>query len=429
MLDSYFKLSELGTTVRTEIVAGATTFLTMAYIIFVNPEILSHAGMDHGASFVATCVAAAIGSAIMGLYANYPIAQAPGMGLNAYFAFVIVATFGYSWQTALTVVFLSGVLFLILSILPVREWVMNAIPRSLKLAIGAGIGLFLAFIALQNAGVVVAHPVTLVTVGDLANPTIILAGLGLVAIAALDYHKVPGAILIGILAVTVAGVTFDLAPAAGIFAPPPSLAPTLFQLDFSAVFETAFITAVLVLLLFDVFDSAGTLIGVAYQANFIDENGRLPRLRQALIADSTATVAGALIGTSTTTSYIESTAGIKAGGRSGLTAVVVAVLFLLALFFAPLAETVPAFATAPAILFVACMMAKGLADIDWNDATDYVPAMVTAIAMPLSFSISTGIGLGFITYAALKLLSGRFSEASPAVLGLAAIFIVKFAVG
>ncbi|MCP4328797.1 MAG: NCS2 family permease [Alphaproteobacteria bacterium] len=429
MVEGYFKLSEHGTTVRTEIIAGATTFLTMAYINFVNPDILSHAGMDRGAVFVATCLAAAIGSAIMGLYANYPIAQAPGMGLNAYFAFVIVGSMGYSWQVALTVVFLSGLLFLILSILPVREWIINSIPRSQKLAIAAGIGLFLAIIALENAGIVIAHPATLVGLGDLKSTTVLLACLGLVVISALSVRRVPGAILIGILSITIVGIALGETPAGDIFAMPPSLAPTFFQFDFAHVLEIGFVTAVFVLLLFDLFDSAGTLIGVAYQGGLLDADGRLPRLRQALIADSTATVAGSIIGTSTTTSYIESTAGIQAGGRTGLTAVVVAILFLVALFFAPLAATIPSYATAPAILFVACMMTRSLADLDWDDVSEYVPAVITAISMPLTFSISTGIGLGFISYAAIKLLAGKFTEISPTVAVLALIFVAKFAVG
>ena len=344
MLDSYFKLSELGTTVRTEIVAGLTTFLTLAYIIFVNPDILSATGMDKNAVFVATCLAAAIGTAIMGLYANYPIALAPGMGLNAYFAFTIVLGLGYSWQVALGAVFCSGVLFFILSVLPVREWIINSIPRSQKMAIAAGIGLFLGIIALNNAGIVVAHPVTLVTVGDLTQWTVILAVLGFFVMIALDYHKIPGAIIIGIIAVTVVGwlAGFSPAPPAVITAPP-SLAPTFFQLDIVGAIEVGFLTIVFTFLLVDLFDTAGTLVGVLHQGGLLDEEGKVPRLRKALLADSTATMAGALLGTSTTTSYIESAAGIRAGGRTGLTAVVVAILFLLALVFAPVATAIPGY--------------------------------------------------------------------------------------
>ena len=427
MIESMFKLSAHGTTARAEAVAGVTTFLAMSYIIFVNPQILSAAGMDRDAVFVATCLASVFGSLVMGLYANYPIAVAPGMGLNAYFAYTVVGTLGYGWEVALGAVFISGVLFFAISVLPIREWIINAIPRSQKMAISAGIGFLLGIIALENAGAIVAHPATLVTVGDLTKPSTMLAGLGFVIIVALDHRRIPGAIIIGILVVTGLSLALGISEPRGVFAPPPSLAPTFFALDIVGGFELGLVTIIFTFLLLDVFDSAGTLIGVAQRAGFLDAQGRLPRLKKALIADSTATMVGALLGTSTTTAYIESAAGVRAGGRTGLTAVVVAVLFLLALFLAPLAGSVPSFATAPAILFIACVMARGIAEIDWDDATDFAPAVVTALAMPLTFSISTGIGLGFIAYATIKLLSGRFRDASPAMIVLAALFAVKFA--
>lgn len=326
MLSSYFKLAENGTTVRTEILAGITTFLTMAYITFVNPAILSDAGMDFGAVFVATCVAAAIGTAIMGLYANYPIALAPGMGLNAFFAYGVVLGMGHSWQVALGAVFLSGILFIILSVLPVREWIINAIPRGLKMAISAGIGLFLAIIALKNAGVVVDHPATLITLGDPTSWPVILAFLGFFVIVALDHRKVPGAVIIGILAVTAAGVALGVSEWKGLASLPPDPLPTFLQLDLGGALQLGLITIVFTFLFVDLFDTAGTLVGLAHRAGLLDQQGRLPRLGKALIADSTATAAGALLGTSTTTSYIESAAGINAGGRTGLTAVTVAVL-------------------------------------------------------------------------------------------------------
>lgn len=428
MIESVFKLSEHGTNLRSEIIGGVTTFLAVAYIIFVNPEILSAAGMDRDSVFVATCVAAAFGSLVMGLYANYPIAVAPGMGLNAYFAYTVVGQLGYSWQVALGAVFLSGVLFFIISILPIREWLINAIPRSQKLAISTGIGFLLGIVALESAGIVVAHPVTLVTVGDLTQPTTILACLGFLIIVVLDYRKMPGAIITGILSITALGLGLGLSESRGLFAPPPSIAPTLFELDIAAALELGLLTIIFTFLLLDVFDSAGTLIGVAQRAGFLDSEGRLAGLRKALVADSSATMVGAVLGTSTTTAYIESLTGIRAGGRTGLTAVVVAVLFILALFFAPLAGSVPSFATAPAILFVACVMSQGLAEVDWNDVTDYAPAVITAITMPLTFSISTGIGLGLIAYAAIKILAGRFSDTSPAVIFLAALFVLEFAI-
>lgn len=426
MLDAIFKLSQNGTTLRREALAGATTFLAMVYIIFVNPQILSAAGMDRDAVFVATCLAAAIGSLIMGLYANYPIALAPGMGLNAYFAFTVVLTLGHTWQVALGAVFVSGLLFLAISVSPLRAWLIGAIPKSQKMAISAGIGLLLGIVALETAGVVVAHKATLVTVGDLTRPETLLACLGFLVIAALDYRKVPGAIVIGILAVTVLGIALGLTTPTGVFAPPPSLKPTLFAMNIPGALELGLVTIVFTFLLLDLFDTTGSLIGVCQRAGLLDENGQMPRLKKALVADASATMVGAALGTSTTTSYIESLAGIRAGGRTGLTAVVVAGFFILALFFAPLAGSVPPFATAAAVFFVACVMCQALADIDWNDLTDFVPAVVTAIAMPLTFSISTGIGLGFIAYVAIKILSGRHKEASPAMLALAAVFAVKF---
>lgn len=402
----------------------------MAYIIVVNPEILAAAGMDRDAVFVATCFAAAIGSLIMGLYANYPIALAPGMGLNAYFAFTVVLTLGYSWQVALGAVFISGVLFLFISVLPIRTWLIDAIPRSQKLAISAGIGLLLGIVALENAGVVVSHPKTLVTVGDLTRPETLLSCFGFFVIVALDYRKIPGAIIIGVMLVTAVGIGLglDINTPDGLLALPPSLQPTLLALDVPGAFELGLLTIVFTFLLLDLFDSTGTLIGVCHRAGYLDDNGHMPRLKKALVADAGATMVGALVGTSTTTAYIESLAGIRAGGRTGLTAVVAAGLFLLALFFAPLARSVPAFATAPAVFFVACVMCQALAGIDWSDVTDFVPAVITALAMPLTFSISTGIGLGFIAYVVIKILSGHIRQTSPAMMVLAGIFVIKFAI-
>jgi AGZA family xanthine/uracil permease-like MFS transporter len=426
MLESFFKLHEHGTTVRQELVAGLTTFLTMAYITFVNPSILSETGMDFGAVFVATCIAAAFGTLVMGLYANYPIALAPGMGLNAFFTYGVVLGMGHSWQVALGTVFISGLLFVLLSVLPVREWIINSIPRTLKMAISAGIGLFLAIIALKNAGVIVKHPATLVGLGDMTAARTILAMLGFVIIVALTQRKVPGAVVIGILVTTVLGLAWGVSEWRGFMSLPPDPSPTLLALDLKGAFETGLIVVVFTFLFVDLFDTAGTLVGVAHRAELLDARGHLPRLDRALLADSTATVAGALLGTSPTTSYIESAAGTNAGGRTGLTAVAVAVLFLLCLFLAPLAQTVPDYATAPALLFVACLMTRGLAELDWDDVTESAPAVVTALSMPLTFSIAHGIGLGFITYAAVKLLSGNASQCPSAVFVISLLFIGKF---
>jgi AGZA family xanthine/uracil permease-like MFS transporter len=382
--------------------------------------------MPRDAVFVATCLAAALGSAIMGLYANYPIALAPGMGLNAYFAFVVVGTLGYSWQAALGAVLISGCLFVLVSVLRVREWIVNAIPRSLKLAISAGIGLFLAIIGLKNAGVVAADPATFVTLGKLHAPAPLFAAAGLLLIVALQARRVTGGIVIGILAVSLASIALGYSTFGGVFSLPPSLAPTFLQLDLAGALDAGLISVVLTFFLVELFDATGTLIGVCHRAGLLDEKGRLPRLSRALLADSTAIVAGSLLGTSSTTAYIESAAGTAVGGRTGLTALVVAVLFVLALFFAPLAASVPAYATAPALIYVAVLMTRGLAEIDWEDLTEAAPAVLCAVAMPFTFSIANGIAFGFISYAGIKLLAGRWREVAPAVWIIALVFVGRF---
>ncbi|UWZ99174.1 NCS2 family permease [Vibrio splendidus] len=426
MFEKLFKLSENGTNVRTEIIAGLTTFLTMAYIIFVNPMILADAGMDHGAVFVATCLAAAIGCFIMGFVANYPIAQAPGMGLNAFFTYAVVMGMGYTWQVALAAVFVSGVIFIFLSIFKIREWIINSIPMSLRVGISAGIGLFLAFIALGNAGIVVSNSATKVSLGDITAIAPMLGALGFFLTIALVHRGVKGAVMIAILAITAIGIAIGDVQYGGIISTPPSLAPTFMQLDFSAVFEIGMISVVFAFLFVDLFDTAGTLVGVATKANLIKEDGKLPRLNKALLADSTATSIGALLGTSNTTSYVESVAGVAEGGRTGLTAVVVGILFLLALFFSPLAGMIPAYATSGALFYVAILMMSGLVGIDWRDLTEAAPVVVTCLLMPLTYSIAEGISLGFIAYAAIKLLSGKGRDVSPAVWVMSAIFILKY---
>lgn len=426
-LSKFFKLDEHGTSVRVESMSGLTTFLAMAYITVVNPSILSQAGMDFGAVFVATCIAAAFGTIVMGLYANYPIAQAPGMAQNAFFTFGVVLGMGHNWQTALGAVFISGVIFVALSVLPVREWLINAIPRNLKLGMASGIGLFLGFIALKNAGIVVDHPATLVGLGELTafEPMVCIAAF--VVIAALSARKVRGAVIIGILGAALVGWISGNVEFNGFVAIPPSPAPVLLQLDIASAMQWSMVTVILSMLIVDVFDTAGTLVGVATRANLLSEDGKLPRLKRALLSDSSATIVGAVAGTSSTTSYIESAAGVEAGGRTGLTAVVCGLLFLGCLFFAPLAQSVPAYATAAALLFVACIMARSLADIDWHDITESAPAVVTAVAMPLSFSIADGIGLGFICYILIKIVSGNARDCSIAAYVIAAIFALKYA--
>ena len=425
-LNTFFAIEQNNSSIQREVIAGFTTFLAMAYITVVNPGILAEAGMDFGGVFVATCLAAAFGSIAMGMLANYPIALAPGMGQNAFFAFGICIGMGYSWQIALGAVFISGVLFIIISVLPIREWLINSIPRSLKLGLAAGIGLFLAIVALTGGKVVVDNPATLVAFGDLTEPSVLYMMVGFILIAALTARKVTGAVVIGILAVTAVAWALGHAEFHGVVSAPPSTS-SLLELDIVGALELSMLTVILTLLLIDIFDTAGTLVGVATRAKMLDAKGRLPRLRKALLADSSATAAGALLGTSSTTSYVESAAGVEAGGRTGLTAVVTGLLFLLCLFIAPLAQSIPPFATGAALLFVACIMVRSLADLEWDDITDTAPAIVAAISMPLSYSIADGIGFGFITYAAIKLLAGKGRECPAAVYVIAVIFALKFA--
>lgn len=428
MLDKFFELQRHRTTIRREIVAGATTFLTLAYIMFVNPKILGAAGLDEGAVFVATCVASALTTAMMGLYARLPVALAPGMGLNAYFAFTVVPALGGDWRLALGCVFLSGILFVALSLTPAREWLINAIPKSLKLAIAAGIGFFLALIGFANAGLIVASPATLIQEGALTDPKVLIAAGAFVLMFALAARGVIGAVLIGIVAATAAGIAAGMQPApSAIAALPPSIAPTFLQMHFTGAAAASIATVVFVFLLIDMLDTSGTLTAVAHQAKMLDADGRLPQARRALGVDALGTMLGAALGTSPVTAYIESATGIQAGGRTGLTALVVAALFLLSLFFAPLAASVPAYATAPALIFVAALMAKGLKDIDWDDLTEAAPALLTALAIPFTYSIAAGMGIGFISYVAIKLVSGRWREVNAAVAVIALAFVARIA--
>ncbi len=426
MLNKLFKLTENNTSVRQEVVAGITTFMTMAYIIFVNPSLLAAAGMDQGAVFVATCLAAALGCFIMGLYANYPVALAPGMGLNAFFAFTVVGQMGYSWQVALGAVFFSGICFWLLSICRIREWVINSIPMSLRGGIGAGIGLFLGFLGLQNAGIVVQNPATMVALGDMTSWGPMMASLGFIIIAALYHRGISGSVMIGILAISIISVIAGEAKLDGIVSMPPDITPTLMQLDLAGALDIGLVSIIFSFMFIDMFDTSGTLIAVAQKGNMLDENGNLPRIGRALMADSTATVVGSMLGTSTTTSYIESGAGIAVGGRTGLTAVVVGILFLLALFFSPLTSAIPAYATAPALIFVAVLMTHSLTTVDWEDITDVTPVGIAALSMPLTYSVSTGIAFGILSWFGIKLLAGRYREITPAMIVLSALFGLKF---
>ncbi len=429
MLETLFKLKAAGTTVRTELLAGLATFLTMAYITVVNPATLSTpgTGMEFGAVFTATIIAAVVGTLIMGLWANWPVALAPGMGLNAYFTYTVILGDGYSYQQALTAVLVAGIVFLILSVTPARKYIINSIPKSMKLGVGAGIGLFLAIIGFQNAGIVVDNPAVLVGLGDVTSAPVLLAGLGFLIMAVLDKRGIPGAIIIGILVVAVIAWISGAGGASlsGVVdtVPNPSHA---FQLDFSVLATAGFIGIAFAFLFVDFLDTAGTLTSVANLTGRIKDDGEVEDIDRALHADSAATVIGALAGTSNTTSYIESGAGIKEGGRTGLTAVTVAVLFGACIFFAPLAQSVPAFATAPALIFIATYFLRNIKDIDWDDVSEYAPAVLAAIIMPLTYNIAYGIAIGFIAYVLTKVLSGKLDSLNIASVGIAVVSVLFF---
>ena len=423
-LDRFFKIKESGSSVRTEVLAGLTTFLAMSYILVVNPSILKDAGMDFGAVFVATCISSAFACMMMGLVANYPIALAPGMGLNAYFTYAVVKGMGISWQVALGAVFVSGIVFIILSLFKVREAIVNSLPNSLKYSIGGGIGLFLALVALKSAEVVVSNPNTLVSLGDIHSPQVLLTIVGFCFIVTLEHFRIRGGIIIGILAITAIASVAGLNEFKGIFAPVPSLAPTFLQLDFHDLFTMSLVSVIFVLFFVDLFDSTGVLIGVAGRAGLLVD-GKLPRVKKALLADSTAIVVGAGLGTSSTTAYVESAAGAAAGGRTGLTAVVVGLLMLASLWFSKLAASVPAYATAPALLYVGVLMMRSMMEIDWKDVSEAAPAFFTLIFMPFAYSIADGIAMGFISYALIKLFCGRVKEVSYMVWIIAVLWAFK----
>ena len=434
MLEKLFKLTELGTTTKREIIAGCTTFMTLSYIIFVCPNLMSLTGMDSGAAMVATCLAAAGSMFLMAFLANYPIALAPGMGIIPVFVFQLCQGLGLPWQEALGIVFISGVLFILLAVAGVREAVMNAIPRSLQQAIAVGIGLFIAFIGLKMGGIVVSHPATFVTHGKFVSPPVLLALFGVVLTMVLMARKVPGAILIGMLSTAVVSLLFGLVKFEGIVALPPSIAPTAFKLQFPNLFASPELFAMIFVFFFvDMFDSIGTFTAVGHQAGLLTD-GKLPKARQALLTDAIGSAGGALLGTSTVTSYIESSAGIAAGGRTGLTTIVTGLLMLGALFFEPLVKIVGAPvgeaglnpAIAPALIIVGSLMIKGIATIEWDDLTEAVPAFLTLVMMPLAFSVTDGIAYGFIAYAFMKLVTGRAKEAHWLIYLFAVLFIALY---
>lgn len=424
-IERYFGINGQNTTIKTEILAGVTTFLTMAYIIFVNPNVLADAGMDKGAVFVATCLAAAVGCFIMGIYARLPVALAPGMGLNAFFTYGVVLGMGYAWQNALGAVFLSGCIFILLSLFKIRELIINSIPDSIKQGVVAGIGAFLAFISLQTAGVIVNNDATLVGLGDMTAFSPAMAALGFIVIVGLSHKKIPGAVTIGILLVALISLITGNTQFTGIISAPPPIAPTLMQLDIAGAFDVAMISVIFAFLFVDLFDTAGTLIATTSQAGLIGKDGKIPNMGKALLADSSATVAGTLLGTSSTTSFVESVSGIAAGGRTGLVAVTVGVLFLLSMFFAPLAGMIPGYATAGAIFYVAVLMMGTLKDVDWLDLTEAAPVVVVLLFTPLTYSIADGIALGFITFVAIKVVAGKFSDVSIPVWILTAVLLAK----
>lgn len=425
-IDQIFKLSDNNTTIYREILAGLTTFITMAYIIFVNPQMMASSGMDYGASFVGTCLAAALACFAMGIYANWPVGLAPGMGLNAFFTYTVVGEMGYPWEIALGAVFLAGILFVIMSVTPLRRWMLDSIPMNLRIAMGSGVGLFIGFIGLKSGGIVVANEATFVSLGNFMQIETFLAALGFLIISILANRKVSGAIIIGVIGITLLGIFFNLIQFQGFMSYPPSIAPILLKLDIIGALDLAMISVIISFLFVNLFDTAGTLMGVATRAKLIDEYGEIINLDKAIKADSTSSVAGSFFGCAPVTSYVESSAGVEAGGRTGLTAVVVGFLFLIAIFFSPLAAIVPAYATSGALLYVAILMLSGMEKLDWSDLSELLPALIIIIMIPLTFSIANGIALGFIAYVVMKLFSGDAKNISSGAWFLAIIFLAKF---
>jgi len=425
-LEKTFQLELNNTSIKQEFVAGFTTFITMAYIIFVNPQMMADSGMDLGASFVGTCIATAVAGFAMGFYSNWPVGLAPGMGLNAFFTYTVVGEMGYSWEVALGAVFLAGILFVIISVTPLRQWMLNSIPMNLRIAMGAGVGLFVGFIGLKTGGIIIQNEATFLSLSNFIDIETLLAALGFLLILVLAVRKVVGAIIIGVLAVTILGLLLGLIQFNGIVSSPPDLKPILLKLDILGAIDVAMISVIISFLFVNLFDTAGTLLGVASRANLIEDSGKIVNLDKALYADSTASVAGSFLDCSPVTSYVESSAGVEAGGRTGLTAVIIGTFFLIAIFFSPIASMVPSYATAGALVYVAILMLGGMERLDWSDNTELLPALIMIIMIPLTFSIANGIAIGFIAYVVLKIAARKTLDISMGAWFLFLIFVLKF---
>ena len=425
-LDNIFKLSFYNTNIKKEILAGFTTFITMSYIIFVNPQIMSSTGMDFGAVFVGTCLAASIACFIMGFTANWPVGLAPGMGLNAFFTYSVVGEMGYSWETALGAVFISGVLFFIMSATSLRKWMIESIPTNLRIAMASGVGFFIGFIGLKNGGIIISNDSTFLSLGDFSNSETLLAALGFLLIAILSLRNVKGSIIISILIITILSLIFDLVDFNGIISYPPNLSPVFMKLDIIGALDITMISIIASFLFVNLFDTTGTLFGVATRANFIDDKGSIINLDKALKCDSSTSVIGTFFGCAPVTSYVESSSGVEAGGRTGLTAITIGFLFLLSIFLSPLASIIPSYATAGALIYVSMLILSGIQKLDWSDLSELIPSLIIIVMIPLTFSIADGISLGFITFILMKIASGDIKQISSGSWFLTLIFVSKF---
>ena len=426
MLDSLFKLNVNDTNIKKEILAGFTTFITMSYIIFVNPQIMSSTGMDFGAVFVGTCLAASIACFIMGFIANWPVGLAPGMGLNAFFTYSVVGEMGYSWETALGAVFLSGILFFIMSVTPIRKWIIDSIPENLRIAMASGVGFFIGFIGLKNGGIIISNDTTFLSLGDFSNIKTLLSALGFLLIAILTIRNIKGSIIISILIITLLSLTLGLVEFNGVISYPPSLNPVFLHLDIIGAIDVAMVSVIASFLFVNLFDTTGTLFGVATRANFIDEKGNISNLDKALKCDSSTSIIGTFFGCAPVTSYVESSSGIEAGGRTGLTAITIGFLFLFSIFLSPLASIVPSYATSGALIYVSFLILSGLQKLDWTDISELIPSLIIIVMIPLTFSIADGISLGFIAFIVMKIASGNIKSISSGSWFLTIIFVSKF---